>query len=225
MRILVYTPCADGRNDPQAETRDAIFTQRVNDVYFDVMFSFDNPHTTTWHEVYRNIQLNYEKMRRIALAENYDAVWVVESDVIPPSDALAKLIEIDAPIVSGVYCLRHGTGIPNLMRYGNMPGIGSAYEWMDLRRFRNKNQNIIEVSGGCMGCLLIRRTVLERFEFILTSRGAPDVPLMEFCWQNGYKQLARLDVVCGHKQPNGTILMPVPMLDHVEELDQWHTQR
>ncbi|MGB8644036.1 MAG: hypothetical protein WCF84_02275 [Anaerolineae bacterium] len=165
----------------------------------------DNPYGAAWREVYRNIQLNYEKMRRVALAEDYSAVWVVESDTIPPRDALAKLLAVDAPIVSGLYALRHGSGIPNLMQYGCSPGAGSAMRWEAIGALGTQT---IPVSGGCMGCLVIRRPVLERFQFITSSRGAPDVPLMEFCWTNGFRQMARLDVRCGHKQPDGAILWP-----------------
>lgn len=181
-----------------------------------MMFTRDNPYQFGVREVYRNIQLNYEKMRRVALAEGFSAVWVVESDTIPPLDALTKLYEIDAPIVTGLYALRHGEPVPNVMRHGDMPEIGGAMEWAEV--YKQWGQTI-PTSGGCMGCLLIRRPVLEKFSFITERGNAPDVPLMEFCWKNKFEQVARLDVICGHKKPNGEILLP--RLGKVELLDRW----
>lgn len=172
------------------------------------MFSRDNPYQVTQGEVYRNIQLNYEKMRRVALSENYDAVWVVESDTIPPKDALGKLLEIDAPIVTGLYALRHGEPVPNLLSYGRSPEIGSAMKWEQIAYAIENNLTQILVSGGSMGCLLIRKPVLEKFQFVLHEARAPDVPLMEFCWKSNFIQVARLDVMCGHKKPSGVILQP-----------------
>jgi hypothetical protein len=189
----------------EPEVGAAIFAQDY-DGFYDVMFTRDNPYDPIRRAAYRNIQLNYEKMRRVALAENYDAVWVVESDTIPPTDALRKLLQVDAPSVSGLYVLRHGSNIPNLMQFGVSPGIGSAMTWQSVKDALALGLTTIQTSGGCMGCVLLRRAVLERFEFITHPQCAPDVPLMQFCWQNQLIQAARLDVRCDHKEPNGTVL-------------------
>jgi hypothetical protein len=201
LRILVFCPTAPRL---EIETIDAIFGQK-GIRFFDVMFTRDNPHFGNWKEGYKNIQINYEKMRRIVLSEKYDAVWIVESDVIPPEDALLKLLEIDAPVVSGIYVMRHGDPSPNLMRKEASLGLGSGMRWEELQ---NSKEKVIEVSGGCMGCLLIRPGVLDNFHFVLDDRCAPDVPFMRYCWENKIKQVARLDVLCGHKKPSGEILWP-----------------
>lgn len=190
-------------------TRDAIFAQDY-DGFYDLMFSRDNPQGQWTKEAYRNVQINYEKMRRIALQDGYSAVWCIEDDMLPPPDALSKLLETsaatNAPVVSGLYVLRHGANVPNLMQFGRSIEIGSSMEWATLRAHIARGETVIPISGGCQGCLVIRRQVLAQFSFIRETRGAPDMDLMRFCFQAGIPQMARLDVRCGHIEPSGNIL-------------------
>lgn len=194
----------------EPRTAASIFAQDY-DGFWDVMFSVDNPYGQWTRDAYRNVQLNYEKMRRVALAENYTAIWCVESDMLVPPDALTKLLAVDAPIVSGWYVLRHGARTPNLMQYGlqntdRTASIGSSMDWEVLRRHLERGETTIPISGGCQGCLVIRRDVLPQFSFIRETRGAPDMDFMRYCFQNGIKQMARLDVRCGHIEASGNVL-------------------
>ena len=89
-----------------------------------------------------------------------------------------------------------------------MPDVGMPVSWQEI--FSSKNKTV-EISGGCMGCLLIDRSVLEMTSFILENNNyAPDVPFMSFCWKNKIPQKARIDVLCGHKKPDGDIIWPDP---------------
>lgn len=174
------------------------------------MFSRDNPQGEWTKDVYRNVQLNYEKMRRIALNDGYSAVWCIEDDMLPPPDALTKLLATsaatNAPVVSGVYVLRHGARVPNLMQFGRSVEIGSSMEWATLRAHVARGETVIPISGGCQGCLVIRRDVLEDFSFIRETRGAPDMEFMRHCFKSGIPQMARLDVRCGHMERDGRVL-------------------
>lgn len=169
------------------------------------MFTFDNPHGYERQQCWRNVQLNYEKMRTITL-DRYDKVWCVESDIIPPADALEKLLEVDAPVVSGLYALRHGTPIPSVKVWGEtLHGIGSAMRWEEIAANWGKT---VQTSGACMGCTLIDRSAFEGFSFLLRDSVPPDGAWMEHCFHNAIKQMARLDVLCGHKRPDGEIWWP-----------------
>ncbi len=202
MKLLTFSPRAT-IYDPRIVVERILAQEKVE--FFDVLFTYDNPHGSTWFGSYKNIQMNYEKMRQTALQGGYDKVWVVESDTIPPTDALSMLLEVEAPIVSGLYALRHGTPYPNLMRMGKTPNVGGAMAWKDIQDHWGET---IEVSGGCMGCLLIDKNVLLDFSFNTGTDQAPDGPFMEHCYQNKVKQMARLDVICGHVKPNGEVLWP-----------------
>jgi hypothetical protein len=162
------------------------------------------------------VQLNYEKMRQLVLANEYAAAWCVEADMLVPPDALTKLVatgkEHDAPVVSGLYVLRHGANVPNLFQFTLSANLGSAVPWDILRRYRDAGATTIQVSGGCQGCVLLSAKVLEQFSFVREHAAAPDMDLMRHCHALGLRQLARLDVLCGHKLADGSVLSPEQFL-------------
>ena len=138
--------------------------------------------------------------------EGYDKVWMVESDTIPPLDALEKLLAVDAPVVSGLYALRHGSNVPNVWRWGEtLNALGGVMSWKDVERDWGK---VVRTTGGCQGCVVADRSAIEGFSFILGKEQSPDVPWMEYCFHSGIKMMADLSVICGHKEPNGNILDP-----------------
>jgi hypothetical protein len=182
--------------------------------FFDTYFTNDNPHDGEKRGQYRNMMINWVKMQEVALSQNYEKVWIVESDTIAPLDALKKLLEVDAPIVSGLYASRHGRFEPNVMRKDNCPGLGAVMTWEEIAKDWGKT---IECSGGATGCLLVDRSVLEKYVFDTEAyneiwgekcAASIDVPFMEFCWKSKFKQMARLDVICDHKRPDGMIVRP-----------------
>jgi hypothetical protein len=131
----------------------------------------------------------------------YDKVWILEEDTIAPVDTLKKLLEVDAPVVSGCYILRHGCMVSNIF----LKIEKSVERWEDLQRFKNQT---IEVEGGAMGCLLVDKAVLKDFNFLLRDNYAPDTTFMRHCVKNRIRQMARLDVQCGHIRADGKILWP-----------------
>jgi hypothetical protein len=89
------------------------------------------------------------------------AEWVfhLDSDVIPPNDAIPRLIAHKQPIISGMYCRRSPpVSVPVMIRganwHTNFP-MGSLQE--------------VDLVGA--GCLLIHRTVLEKLPPISPERG------------------------------------------------------
>jgi hypothetical protein len=171
-----------------------------------------------------NVQLVYEKMRRIVV-ESYDKVWIIESDMVPPKDALSKSLTIDAPLVSGLYGLRHGMPCTNLTKHTTNldPTINPVerpvrfWRWHEVADSWGKT---LEVEGTGMGCLLIDRSALEGFDFTrewtkkdgFTGQAKEDVPpdwyLLRYCLDNGFKQVADLSIVCGHITPERSVIWP-----------------
>jgi hypothetical protein len=118
--------------------------------------------------------------------------------MIVPENALERLLSVatssDAPIVTGLYSLRHGDPVPNIFTKG-VRNLGSNMNWHQVKEFWGQT---IEVSGGCMGCLLVDRSVLKDFCFETGKSGAPDIAFMVHCAEKKFKTMAALDVVCGH---------------------------
>jgi len=162
----------------------------------DIMLSRDNPHGDEKGS-YKNIQLQYEKMRALVL-ERYDKVWIIESDIIAPLDALEKLMEVDADIVTGLYRFRQYADRLNIFNIDR-----SLMQREDMR-----GKAVVPCSGGAMGCVLIKREVFEGFSFVSPLDRATDGEFMRHCVQKKFTQVARLDVMCGHKTPEGVILWP-----------------
>lgn len=201
MKILCFIPY--GRLEP--EVIESVARQEGVE-FFDIWLAHDNPYTDETKGVYKNMQFAYEKMRQIVLREGYEAVWIVESDTIPPRDALKKLLEVDAPVVSGLYALRHGEPVPNLRTNG------ASMSWQEVKQLWGRT---VETTGGCMGCLLVRKEALKDFVMIdANDLRAPDGRFMNHCRLNKFKQMGRLDVVCGHVKINGEILFPDEILGY-----------
>lgn len=89
------------------------------------------------------------KAAMTALELGVDYLFFLDSDVIPPPDAIHRLLKHDLPIVSGMYCRRSPpVGIPVMMR---------NHQW--ITEFKRGSMQEVDLVGA--GCLLIRRDVLK----------------------------------------------------------------
>lgn len=134
-----------------------------------------------------------------ALAGGFDAVLMVDSDIVLPGGALGLLSEGDAPVVLGLYPRRGIEGGTEVF----MPG---------MRDFTEENRVIeppfarFEVKGGGLGCALIRADVFEKlprpwFEYVEYQDGAvlsEDNYFCDLCTRNGIRVEADGRVRCGH---------------------------
>lgn len=190
-RVLVFTPTYGGllqqltTESIAALTFDGVVDRRV---------SHDNPHPG---RDMRNVVHQFRLGRQMALDGGYDALLLVEHDMIVPPDALQKLWDTPAPVVYGCYELRHGMYALNLFQFTGGRNIG-----MSLSLYRDeleaaRRRGWCEVSGAGFGCLLIRRSVLEAVPF-RDAGNAPDLPFAQDCVSARIKQIGRFDVECGH---------------------------
>jgi hypothetical protein len=159
----------------------------------------------------------YQRGRDLFLGGGYDALLVVESDIIPPPDALrrlAALAEQGAEVSYGAYLFR-GNGRPMvnvLERYGGWPAqarnVGEPLNGRGLWRAAVR-QGVIDCSGSGLGCTLIRRHVLEAVPFTAPEGpGHFDTYWTNAVYQAGYRMMADLAVQCGHVDPDRGVLWP-----------------
>lgn len=87
-----------------------------------------------------------------ALENGSKYVLMLDSDVIPPADAVLRLIRHNLPVVSGMYCRRSPPhGVPVMMR---------KHQW--VTEIPKPGQNpLVEVDFVGAGCLLIHTDVLR----------------------------------------------------------------
>lgn len=96
----------------------------------------------------------YDHARNVAchhaLVNGFPWLFFLDSDVVPPRDAILRLMSHGKPVVSGVYCRRSPPeGIPVMMK-----PVG---QWVT----QLPASGLLEVHTVGAGCLLIHRSVLE----------------------------------------------------------------
>lgn len=126
--------------------------------------------------------------------------------MIVPDDALSKLMDVQSPIVTGLYILRHGEPASNIFKHEkNVRALGGNMKFDEMKKRWGQT---LRVTGGAMGCLLVDATVIKDFCFEVGKPGAPDIPFMVHCAERGIETQARLDVMCGHIKGNNDVLWP-----------------
>jgi hypothetical protein len=99
------------------------------------------------------------------LASDATHLFMCEMDVVLPIDTIPALLQVDKPIVSGLYFLRGGRGQPCLYVKSVTPP-GNPYPHTPVSLFPTDRPFKLGKKGGCpgLGCVLIRREVFEALE-------------------------------------------------------------
>jgi hypothetical protein len=220
--VLVFTPVL--RLEP--ETRQAIFSLEW-DGPITILLQRDNPHfsreirdrwevdgTDELKAAHANVLHQYQRGQEVFLKGRYEAMLIIEHDVIPPKDTLKRLASLEADLAYGVYYFRGDDPVLNVFqRYYPWPQMSrntgeSLSAHPDLLK-KAIQAGVTECSGGGLGCVLIRRRVLEETPFEAPKDpGYFDTEWVYKAHAAGYKMMADMRVVCGHKLPDGKILKP-----------------
>lgn len=167
----------------------------------------DNPHA----DGRSNITHQYQQGRRAFLAGPYDAMLVVESDIIPPPDAIARLAELKADVAYGHYVFRT-TQVSNIYeRYPGQPrNEGESLSIHPAKYRAAMRKKKVACSGAGLGCVLIQRPVLERFDFrtVAGDGGHCDTWFNRDVLRAGMLQRADMELICGHKHEDGRTFYP-----------------
>lgn len=211
MKVLLF--CPTYRLEP--ETVDSIM--RLDPAGHELHLHF-----TRWNPCgvgHYNILYHYRRARDLVLAGGFDALLIVESDMIIPPDALRKLAAIEGDIALGLYVHRHWDTVqacrPNAQLWPRSanPTI-SAWVSDHPEQWRAAWGRVIQVAGSGLGCILIHRRVLESLQFRLHDFGGKWIPadadtyFHDDAANAGFSIFCDLSVVCGHKTPDGAILWP-----------------
>jgi len=194
MNVLIYCPLNPKQPRIFARSLQSILTLDWPHPAETIFGRDDNP--KPGQAGYDNLLEKHNRARELALAGGYDALLLVEADMILPGDALARLSLVDADVAYGLYCSRHG-------RYQWL-AFSELSEHTGVSIDRNRRfcvdswGKVIPTAGVGMGCTLIRRNVLEAVPFRRYGSCADDWYFSLDCQVHGFTQAHDLGVVCGH---------------------------
>lgn len=152
----------------------------------------------------------YRRGRVLFLESRCDAMLVIESDIIPPPDALLRLAALDVDLAYGAYLFRVSPVVNVFERYqegalnvGESLTVRHRWPWA-------RQQGVVDCSGAGLGCVLIKRHVLEAVDFRVSPLGKAhcDSFFTEDVYRAGYSMKADTRVLCGHKCEDGEVLWP-----------------
>lgn len=201
MDVMVFVPVLG----IEAETVRSIFAMELQGAVT-LLMQRDNPSGNPFADHLHQ----YQRGREIFLAGRYDAMLVIESDMIIPRDALTRLAALEADLAYGCYVYRGGGVVNILERYS--PDARNPGESLSIRHLWHAAQKkgVIECSGSGLGCVLIQRKVIESVPFAdeMTHGYTQffDFPWTCAAYDAGFTMKADCDVQCGHIDRDGTEL-------------------
>ncbi len=154
-------------------------------------------------------------LREKVLAEGYDYLLMLESDVIPPRDIIERFLKLNHQITAGVIfhvygevkdgqrviqhrallALRQDKKNPNLLTFFKPEQVAQA-------------DYPLEVDYTSFGCIMIHRDILKQFKFryepyISKTSGREDILWHDMCFskdvgEKGHKIMVDLSAKCKH---------------------------
>lgn len=112
---------------------------------------------------------SHNKLREIALNENFDYLLVLDQDIIPPRDVIERLISHKKDAISALYFGNHNlpTGENKIMPFA-WTFLNKEVHWGSVRYLTEEEVNsnkVLEIAFVGMGCVLLNRKILEKIKF------------------------------------------------------------
>lgn len=185
--------------------------------------TFENVSTSTFQSIYNmrrgdnNVKFEHIRGYDCAAARNNivkkflesdcDYLMMVDHDVVLPENALLDLLEDDKEVVSGYYAHRSASydGKTCLCYLGHF-NYDHQYMDEDILELKRLGTTVFQIKGGGMGCILIKRSLLERmkfpyFKWVEYDNGgtlSEDLYFCEQCKNMDVPIFADTRVSCGH---------------------------
>jgi len=144
------------------------------------------------------VALARNKVVEAFLKSDCDKLWMIDSDTIPPADALEKLLEVDAAVVTGITPILKREGTHNNVYARNGTGELVPIEVPTGKTFK------IDACGA--SCLLIDRSVLKKMDAPWfaemwsqdNTHVSEDIFFCNSMKEQGIEIVAHSQVVCQH---------------------------
>lgn len=137
-------------------------------------------------------------MAELAVGGGYDFIFMVDSDMVVPPDALVNLREDDVNVALG-YAVRGSSddGLTSVIKLG-YEGYRESYYAKEIAAVP---EHTIAVKGGGLACALIRTDVFRRIGkpwFVFSEQRGEDYAFCKKCSDVGIAIYVDTRVGCGH---------------------------
>ncbi len=190
---------------------------------FDVFF-VDNSKSDNFLDKIKNdfpttVKIPYHESVKVRLAESrnlvrervlhgdYDYLFCLDQDIVPPKDIIERLIKHQKEIVTGIYYNNYTRTDPNtgqlLQRKLPVAWVKSLHDINKLVTIKKEileSGELIKIDSCGTGCILIHRSILEKIKFRWED-DKPGVDDVFFCidaLKLGYGIYADTSIVCEH---------------------------
>lgn len=192
MRVLLYVPVSRSID----RVWDGILEQQVtDDIHITVQFD-PTGNDPALHR-YANCTNKCEGARLTALERGFDALFLVDDDMLLPEDALHKLAATGADIAYGLYAWRNAPHHHNAVWEIREPGHIVPMNMRPERCAAAWGQ-VVDVAGVGSGCTLIKREVLAAVRFERRGPHCFDYYLACDAQRLGFTQKCDTSVLVGH---------------------------
>lgn len=179
------------------QTWEALHTLDVGEHTVNILISCENLPKVVGD---KNIGYNLNKARSISLVDGYDYLAIIESDVIPPSNALLEMLKVNADVIVGLVPER-----PSKVKTNEFIICMSWNGNPNAKELIPKGQPFELPGGDGYACILVKRRVLEKVKF--PEQGSGDM-----CWYNelhklGFKVFCQPSVLCSHIDRDGKVIV------------------
>tara|TARA_Y100000310_G_scaffold201978_1_gene202048 strand:- start:972 stop:1679 length:708 start_codon:yes stop_codon:yes gene_type:complete len=219
-RVLVGCPTSDHKSYCLKEYSEMLKSLSYSN--FDVLL-IDNSKTGDYYKRIKDLRIPVEKIdyveparERIVRARNlivekvlegdYDYFLSLEQDVIPPSDAIQRLLLHNKDIVSALYFKKCDIKVGDSFRKEVLPLVyvehDKSKDLVRQPRFKEVSGNdLMEISSCGVGCLLIHRKVFEKGVRFRYDKDKPPFDDIWFCKdarKEGFDIFLDCSIKCKH---------------------------
>jgi hypothetical protein len=130
----------------------------------------------------------------LAAAERFTHLLWIDSDMVVPHDTLDRLLDLDKPVVGGLYHTKRGNLHP------------AVFSLDPLRGYEGSLGGLSRVDGFGLGCTLVQRSVYEEMAahfgderwHVMGYESGEDVYFFERCKRMGIESWLDSTMRCGH---------------------------
>ena len=181
---------------------------KTDDFYNKIKKDFPSTSKITYN---KNVKIRLaesrELVRKKVIGENYDYLFCLDQDVVPPKDVIERLMENGRHIVTGIYYNNYTKLNPVTNEYEQrklpvvwVKSLKDPNKLVSIRKDIIESGELIKIDSCGTGCILIHRDVLEKIKFRWEEdkEGVDDVFFCIDALNFGYEIYADTSVICQH---------------------------